>query len=144
MEKSALFIEIYGCDDLESTPVQTGDLELPIVDDPLSRFFPPTGKANALCRGLQSAAFISEVAGCERDMALHAQASVPYPSLDPFNLAKGTHHTSGKSSLRKLAIQSIVDRARNRHELSAIRDSDGWDRLAASCMAYLESASASG
>ncbi len=131
-KKSSMFIEIF---EPEATQCD---------------FTPAGSAADALCRKVETADLMEKALGCTHEEAMKGLAPTPPPaptsvratfhsSLDEFisALAKRVDDAVEKAPSRARVIRAIIDQARNKPELKLIRNSEGWDRLAYSCLTFV-------
>jgi hypothetical protein len=97
-EQSALFIEIFGCDEI---PVPSAPLKpLPLVDDPLSPFVARTGVANAEATRLMDTALGAEITGLSESEFVKAAKQ---PS-EPITFAKAAQPESSDLNAQFAAL----------------------------------------
>ena len=125
-------------------------IELFEPDATRSDFTPAGNAADALCQQIETADLLEKMTDCTNAMKAVAPAPAPGPTshatvrtpLDKLISAfvMRTVDAIHKVPLRRQTIVGIINKTRNRPELKSIRDSDGWDRLANSCVAYVTQA----
>jgi hypothetical protein len=136
IKKSSMYLEIFEPD---ATRIDFGT--------------PVGNAADALCQQIETADLMEKIVGCTHEEAMKALTPTPAPTPTP---TRATNHSSlddaisafakrlasavEKACARKRAIEKIINSARNRPGLKLIRDSEGWDRLANSCLAHVTEA----
>jgi hypothetical protein len=139
IKKSSMYLEIFEPD---ATRIDFGA--------------PAGNAADDLCQLIEIADLMEKIVGCTHEEAMKALAPTPAPAptLSPVSqegldgafrrvvniVANRVADAIQKAPARKKAIQAIVDEARNKPALRAIRDNARWDCLADSCLAYVAGA----
>jgi hypothetical protein len=130
MDKSSLYLEIFGGDGLDEITHQKPVPAVPCLDDPLHDFRKSAGAADATVRQIETDALIDQLAPiplevlAERDAERFSPSPVPEPGLD------FVKHVLGLGNARLQRKEAIVaNDSRRSREISQIVDdwADDYD-----------------
>lgn len=145
MEKSALYLEIFGGDGLDEIAPVIYPKPLPLIDDELRDFTKSSGAATELCQRLSDDALVAEIIGSTEDEATKGQLSLNEllakrtPSLvtDMFHFADRARDLEKSEPRRKREISAIVDRWADKFHMPAARLQPELNRVKESFANYL-------
>ena len=144
MDKSSLYLEIFGGDGLDEITHQKPVPAVPCLDDPLHDFRKSAGAADATMRQIETDALIDQLAPiplevlAERDAERFSPSPVPEPGLDfvkhvlglgadrlqrRAEIAAGARQRS--DDLRELAADSLSDLL-PRNDPAQVADCNHW------------------
>ncbi len=139
MEKSALYLEIFGGDGLDEIAPVIYPRPLPLIDDELRDFTKSDGTAAGLCSRLADDAFVSELIGDTEDQSTRGRLTLGEllekhaPSRnfieDVLHYADRARELEKSEPRRKREISAIVDRWADKFNIPAARFKPELDRV---------------